>query len=66
VGYQIQRADDETPSVHQVTTARDISADQSAAAAKIREGNLILEEINRELAERIILHVQRVAAESKI
>ena len=64
VAYQIYQPNTEHPSTYTVTTARDVSADQSAAAAKKRERSLILEEINRELTERIILHAQRVAAES--
>lgn len=64
VSYQVWRGEELLVARNQVSTYRDISEDQGSAAAKNRERDLILDEINRDLTDQIIRRLQRFAAVS--
>lgn len=64
VSYQVWRGEEMLVANNQISTYRDITEDQSSAAAKNRERDLILNEINRDLTDQIIRRLQRFAATS--
>lgn len=60
IEYQIWRGEELLVSRDEVSTYRDMSEDQSNAAAKNREAELIYREINADLINQILLRLRRL------
>lgn len=58
IEYQVWQGDNLLVENESVTTFRDLTQDQSRAAAKNREANLIAEEMNLDLANQLIRRLQ--------